>query len=308
MKRPLRIGSRRSPLALAQTGEVASRLRARFPERRFEVVPMSTGGDRDKDAPLLSLGRGAFAREIESALIRGEIDAAVHSVKDLPVLPPTDGLTIAAFGRREDARDALVNRWGMSFAEMPRGARIGTGSPRRTAQLRAMRAGVEIVPIRGNVGTRLDKANGDEYDGVVVAAAGLVRLGRLDAVSEYLSTDVCTPDAGQGALAVQTRADADEVIEVVSQIDHAPTSAAVRAERSLVAALGGGCASPVGAYARLSDGGVDVSAMAAELDGSRIVRIREVCASGDPEEAGRMAAEALVRAGASGLRSWGGGR
>ena len=196
MERPLRIGSRKSPLALAQTEEIAARLRARFPTLRFEVVPMSTGGDRSKDAPLLSLGRGTFVKEIEAALLRGEIDMAVHSAKDLPA-SSTDGLTIAAFGPREDARDVLVDRWNVSFDGLPAGARIGTGSPRRAAQLRALRNDVEIIPVRGNVGTRIEKARGDDYDGVVLAAAGLIRLGRQDAVSEYLSPEICTPDAGQ---------------------------------------------------------------------------------------------------------------
>ena len=232
---------------------------------------MSTGGDRSKDAPLLSLGRGTFVKEIEAALLRGEIDLAVHSAKDIPA-SSTHGLTIAAFGPRKDARDVLVDRWNVSFDGLPAGARIGTGSPRRTAQLRALRPDVEILPVRGNVGTRIEKARGDDYDGVVLAAAGLIRLGRQDAVSEYLSPEICTPDAGQGALAVQARSAAEYVIGLVSQIDHGPTSVAVRAERALVEAVGGGCTSPIGAYARLLDGSIEVTAMAAEPDGSRIVR------------------------------------
>ena len=303
MERPLRIGSRRSPLALAQTEEIAASLRARFPARRFEVVPMSTGGDRSKDAPLLSLGRGTFVKEIEAALLRGDIDLAVHSAKDLPA-SSTGDLTIAAFGPREDARDVLLNRWNVSFDGLPAGARIGTGSPRRTAQLKALRPDVEILPIRGNVGTRVEKASGDEYDGAVLAAAGLIRLGRQDAVSEYLSPEVCTPDAGQGALAVQTRSDSQDVIGLVSQIDHAPTSVAVRVERALVEAMGGGCTSPIGVYARLLGGSIDVTAMAAEPDGSRIVRVHETCDASDPEAAGRFVADALIDAGAGDLPSW----
>ncbi len=303
MERPLRIGSRKSPLALAQSEEIAARLRARFPSRSFEVVPMSTGGDRSKDAPLLSLGRGTFVKEIEAALLRGEIDMAVHSAKDLPA-SSTDGLTIAVFGPREDPRDVLVDRWNVSFNGLPAGARIGTGSPRRAAQLRALRNDVEILPVRGNVGTRIEKSRGDDYDGVVLAAAGLIRLGRRDAVSEYLSPEVCTPDAGQGALAVQTRSDSEDVIRLVSQIDHAPTSVAVRAERALVEAMGGGCTSPIGAYARLLDGSIEVTAMAAEPDGSLIVRVRETCDASDPESAGRFVAEALVNQGARDLPSW----
>ena len=306
MERPLRIGTRKSPLAFAQTEEIAARLRARFPGLRFEMVPMSTGGDRSKDAPLLSLGRGTFVKEIEAGLLTGEIDLAVHSAKDLPA-SSTDGLTIVAFGPRKDARDVLVDRWQVSFDRLPAGARVGTGSPRRTAQLRALRPDVEVLPIRGNVGTRIEKSSGEDYDGVVLAAAGLIRLGRQDAVSEYLSLEVCTPDAGQGALAVQTRAESKDVIGLVSQIDHAPTSVAVRAERALVEAIGGGCTSPIGAYARLLDGSIAVTAMAAEPDGSRIVRVNETCDASDPEAAGRHVAEALVDAGAGDLQSWSNG-
>ena len=307
MERPLRIGSRKSPLALAQSEEIAARLKAHFPTLRFEVVPMSTGGDRSKDAPLLSLGRGTFVKEIEGALLRGEIDMAVHSAKDLPA-SSTDGLMIAAFGPREDPRDVLVDRWNVSYDGLPAGARIGTGSPRRAAQLRALRNDVEILPIRGNVGTRIEKARGEDYDAVVLAAAGLIRLGRQGAVSEYLSPEVCTPDAGQGALAVQTRSDSEDVIRLVSEIDHEPTSTAVRAERALVAAMGGGCTSPIGAFARLLDGSIEVTAMAAEPDGSRIVRVRETCAASDPEAAGRLVAETLVNQGARDLPSWSSGR
>ena len=186
----------------------------------------------------------------------------------------------------------------------PPGPRIGTGSPRRAAQLRALRNDVEILPIRGNVGTRIEKARGDDYDGLVLAAAGLIRLNRQDAVSEYLSPEVCTPDAGQGALAVQTRSDSEDVIRLVSQIDHTPTSVAVRAERALVEAMGGGCTSPIGAFARLLNGSIEVTAMAAEPDGSLIVRVRETCDASDPESAGRFVAEALVNQGARDLPSW----
>ena len=301
----VRVGSRKSPLALAQTEEIVARLTAQFPGRRFEVVPMSTGGDRAKDAPLLSLGRGTFVKEIEAALLRGEIDVAVHSAKDLPA-SVADGLTIAAFGPREDARDVLVDRWNAPFEGLPAGARIGTGSPRRTAQLKAIRADVEILPIRGNVGTRLEKAQGDEYDGVVLAAAGLHRLGRQDVASEYLNPEVCTPDAGQGALAVQARADSEQIVELLSQIDDAATSTAVRAERAFVAAIGGGCTSPIGAYASLVDGKLDVTAMAAEPDGSRIVRVHETFDAGDPEAAGGLVAGTLIEAGAGDLSSWDG--
>jgi hydroxymethylbilane synthase len=305
--RAVKVGSRQSPLALAQTEEIVAKLRSHFSGRQFEVVPMSTGGDRNKNAPLLSLGRGTFVMEIEAALLRGDIDVAVHSAKDLPA-SLADGLVIAAFGPRQDARDVLVDRWNSPLDGLPAGARIGTGSPRRISQLKAARPDIELLPIRGNVGTRLEKAAGNDYDGVVLAAAGLLRLGREDAVSEYLAQEVCTPDAGQGALAVEAREDSPETLDLLSSIDHPPTSIAVRAERAFVAAIGGGCTAPIGAYGQVVAGRLDVMAMAAEPDGSRVIRVRESCDSGDPEAAGRLVADSLISAGAGELASWDGRR
>ena len=269
----VKVGSRTSPLSLAQTEEILRPLRALEPDREFVVVPITTGGDKNKDAPLLSLGRGMFVKEIEQALLRGEIDLAVHSAKDMTSTVP-DGLTIGAFGERKDPRDVLVNRWSLPFLELPSGARLGTSSPRRTAQLNALRDDIEILPIRGNVGTRIAKAASDEYDGVVLAAAGLVRLGMQGQVSEYLSPDVCIPEVGQGALAVEARASDSEVLELLARIDHKPTSTAVVAERAFLEKLGGGCQVPVAAYARLEGSELDISAMAALPDGSRIFRVR----------------------------------
>ena len=303
----VKVGSRQSPLALAQTEEIVAKLRSHFPGRQFEVVPMSTGGDRNKDAPLISLGRGTFVKEIEAALLRGDIDVAVHSAKDLPA-SIAEGLVIAAFGQRRDALDVLVDRWDSPLDELPPGARIGTGSPRRISQLKAARPDIELLPIRGNVGTRLEKAAGNDYDGVVLAAAGLLRLGRGETASEYLAPEVCTPDAGQGALAVQARSDSSEIIELLSFVNHAPTSIAVRAERAFVSAIGGGCTAPIGAYGQVVAGRLDVMAMAAEPDGSRVIRVRESCDSGDPEAAGRLVADSLISAGAGELASWDGRR
>ena len=301
------VGSRTSPLALAQTDEILLPLRSLHPDVDFAVVPISTGGDRNKDAPLLSMERGMFVKEIDLALLNGEIDIAVHSAKDVPSSLP-DGLKIAAFGQRQDARDVLVNRWGRSLLDLPPGARIGTGSPRRTAQLKAVRPDIEVLSIRGNVGTRLQKALGDDYDGIVVAAAGVLRLGRQGEITEYLSPDVCTPDAGQGALVVETRASAHKIMEMLSAVGHRPTSVAVRAERSFVEAVAGGCTAPVGAYAQLNGDFLNVLAMAAVPDGSRIVRVQERYDARDPESAGRQIAEALMRAGAGEITSTGASR
>lgn len=291
------IGTRTSPLALVQTEEFARALRELYPDLELITVPITTDGDRHKDSPLLSMGRGMFVKEIELALLNGEIDVAVHSAKDLPAFMP-DGLTIAAFPERQDPRDIIVNKWNLPLMELPPGARLGTSSPRRTAQIKAVRPDVEILSIRGNVGTRMDKAKSGDYDGVVLAAAGLVRLGRQNEISEYLSTDICTPDVGQGALAIQARADNAEVIEILSSVDHAPTSVAVRCERAFLSTLGGGCKVPVAAYAELYGDELRIEAMAALPDGSSMVRKRLTYDAGDPEFAGKRVAEVLIDAGA----------
>lgn len=290
---------------MAQTHEVARLLRQAHPSLHVEIVSLSTRGDRNKAAPLLSMERGMFVKEIEFALLSGEIDIAVHSAKDMPaVMPP--GLTIAAFTEREDARDVLVNRWHAPLNDLPSGARLGTSSPRRTAQIRAARPDLEILPIRGNVDTRLSKASGADYDGAVLAAAGIKRLGRQSEISAYLAPSECIPDVGQGALAVQVRETDDALLDFVRAIDHAPTSIAVRAERAFLADLGGGCTLPTAAYAEISGGALHMLAMAAKPDGSEIFRISEEYAADDPIAAGKTAASALVSGGA-GRILWDGG-
>ena len=296
-RQELRIGARSSPLSQAQAEEVAAPLRKRFADRRFEIATLSTAGDRDRESSLVSLGRGAFVKEIEVALLEGRIDMAVHSAKDVPSDLP-DGLTLAGTVPRRDPRDVLVDRWSLPLDKLPKGARIGTSSPRRTAQIKARRPDIEMTAIRGNVGTRLAKAGGPDYDGVVLAAAGLARLGRLDEVAEYLPIDVCTPDVGQGALAVEVREDDHELIEMLERIDDAPTSIALRAERSFLATIRGGCTVPVAAYARIEGGRLRITSMAAAPDGSRIYRRDGDWPTERPEEAGGRMAEALLDAGA----------
>ena len=248
---------------MAQTNEVVRLLSRVHPSLEIESVPLSTRGDRNKSAPLLSMERGMFVKEIEFALLNGEIDIAVHSAKDMPAITPP-GLVVAAFTEREDPRDVLVNRWNAPLSELPEGARLGTSSPRRAAQLKAARPDLEILPIRGNVDTRLSKANSDDYDGAVLAAAGIIRLGRKDEISAYLSPQECVPDVGQGALAVQVRESDGELLQCVKAIDHAPTSAAVRAERAFIEMIGGGCTLPTAAYAELHHDGLHIMAMVAD--------------------------------------------
>ncbi|MCH7745487.1 MAG: hydroxymethylbilane synthase [Chloroflexi bacterium] len=291
------VGARSSPLSLAQTEEVLRLLRARFPDTEFVVIPISTDGDRHKNAPLLSMERGMFVKEIELALLNGEIDFAVHSAKDMPSSLP-DGLVLAAFTEREDPRDVLVSRSGLPFDDLPQGARLGTSSPRRAAQLLARRSDLKILPIRGNVDTRMEKAHSDEYDGVVLAASGIIRLGRQDEITEYLSPELCLPDTGQGALAVEARAESINTIEMLAKIDHWPTSAAVKAERAFMESVGGGCKVPVAAYAQIEGSDLVISAMAAVPDGSRVFRVQTTHTASDPISAGQRVAEELMNAGA----------
>ena len=289
-----RVGTRGSPLALAQTEEVVSRLSDRFPNAAFEVAPMTTGGDRRKNAALVSLGRGAFAKEIESALLEGEIDLAVHSAKDLASDLP-DGLVIAGSVPRQDPRDALVDRWAAPLSELPPGARIGTGSPRRTALIKSLRPDIDVVPIRGNVGTRIGKVGGPECDGVVVAAAGLARLRRIDEAHQLFPTDAFVPDAGQGTLAIEARSGDDPLLEMVRAIDHRPTSAALEAERAFVRRIGGSCNVPVAAYASFAnDGGLCIHGMVAAPDGSRVFRREVSSQTASPGELGERLASLLM--------------
>ena len=293
----IRVGTRASPLALAQTEEILTPLRRAYPNVQFETVRITPDGDRRKSAPLLSMARGMFVKELEVAILAGEVDVAVHSAKDMPSdLPP--GLCIAAFGARHDPRDVLVDRWGAPFSELPAGARLGTSSPRRTAQLKNLRQDVEILPIRGNVGTRLDKARGGDYDGVVVAASGVARLGRSDEITEYFPPSVSTPDAGQGALVVEARSSDDELHNLLSTVDDAPTRITVTAERAFIAAIGGGCQVPVGVYAELTGNTLELTAMAGLPDGSRLFRVGVSGDPDSPEDAGRDVARRLIDAGA----------
>lgn len=291
------VGSRSSPLALAQTEEVVSRLNAAHPDAQFEIVPLSTRGDRNKTDPLLSMDRGMFVKDIESALLSGEIDFAVHSAKDLPAGLP-DGLTIAAITEREDPRDVVVNRWGVAFEDMPSGATLGTSSPRRVAQLKANRPDLEFLPVRGNVGTRMEKSGTDEYDGVVLAAAGIIRLGRASEISGYLSPDICIPDVGQAALAIESRSNDEALMALLAAAEHVSTSQAVRAERAFLQAMGGGCTVPVAAYAIVEGSSLKISAMASSPDGTELIRLEDTFDVAEPEKAGEALASQLLERGA----------
>jgi len=272
MPRTLIIGTRGSKLALRQVELVLKGLRRERPDATFDVREIKTEGDRSS-APLSEIGGfGVFTKALEDALLAGTIDVAVHSLKDLPPDVPA-GLTLAAIPERGDPRDALVTRDGRALAELPPGARIGTGSGRRAVQLKALRPDIETEEIRGNVDTRIRKVDSGEYDGVVLAIAGLERLGLSARASHVCSVDEMVPAVGQAALAVETRTDDAEAIGVVRAIDDADTRVAVMAERAFLRRLGAGCRLPVGAYARL-DGGEVVLDVIVAGDGNALTRRR----------------------------------
>ena len=245
----LTLGTRGSALARWQTGWVLARLREHWPGLASQVRTFTTTGDRLLDKPLPEIGgKGVFTEELEQALLRGEIDLAVHSLKDLPVAV-TPGLALGAVCARADARDVLISPSGAGLWALPPGARVGTSSLRRSAQLRRARPDLTILSLRGNVDTRLRKAQQGDYDAIVLAAAGVLRLGLGAAITEYLSLEVMLPAPGQGALAVQCRASDAGTQALLAPLEDAPTRAAVEAERAFLSGLGGGCAAPVAAYA-----------------------------------------------------------
>ncbi|MGA1836679.1 hydroxymethylbilane synthase [Herbiconiux sp. 11R-BC] len=258
------MATRGSALARAQTGHVAAAI-TEATGIEIEIVIITSEGDRSTESLASLGGTGVFASALREALVAGECDLIVHSLKDLPT-EPYPGLVIGAVPEREDARDALCSRDGLTLDELPQGARVGTGSPRRVAQLLALRPDLEVVDIRGNVDTRLGKVASGELDAVVLAAAGLTRLGRLDAASELFALDLWPTAPGQGALAIETR-EGDSIPELLS-IEHQPTRTAVLAERSVLSALEAGCAAPVGATATVSGDELRLSATVYQADGA----------------------------------------
>lgn len=293
MTEPLRVGSRGSALALWQTEHVIARLREHFPALACEVVIIKTQGDKILDVPLARIGdRGLFVKEIEEAMFDGRIDLAVHSLKDLPTEQP-EGLVIGAVTARVDPRDCLVSPRYRSIFDLPAGAVVGTSSLRRKAQLRALRPTLAFKDVRGNLQTRLAKLDAGEYDALVLAAAGLDRLGLGDRIVERLAPGQCLPAVGQGALAIECRANDPQTLTYLRTLEDAATRACVTAERTLLRELEGGCQVPIGAHAVLEAGTLVLDALVASLDGERVLRTR---VQGRPE-----AAEALGRAAATDL-------
>ncbi len=295
----LRLGTRGSALALAQANAVADALRRRSGEA-VELVEIVTAGDRSS-APIQRLGVGVFVSALRDALAAKEVDFAVHSYKDLPTAP-ADGLVVAAVPLREDPRDALVARGGRALAELPDGARIGTGALRRIAQLLALGRGLSCVPVRGNVDTRLRKVADGELDAVVLARAGLARLGRTHEITETLDPLVMLPAPAQGALAVECRADDGGLLDLLAALDDPDTRAAVTAERALLADLAAGCSAPVAALAEVAEGdqGPEIYLRGAVYspDGQHAVRLSRTGTPANAEQIGRLLAADLRDEGA----------
>ncbi|WP_238993449.1 hydroxymethylbilane synthase [Nocardioides caldifontis] len=300
----LRVGTRASVLARTQSGHVADALAAAL-DRRTTLVDVTTEGDVTR-APLASMGgAGVFVGALRDALLRGEVDVAVHSLKDLPVTQPDD-ITLAAVPLREDPRDVVVARDGLTLGELPPGSRVGTGSPRRASQLHALGLGLDVVGVRGNVDTRIGKVRSGELDAVVLARAGLSRIGRLDEVTEVLDPLQMLPAPGQGALAVECRAgDTELVAQVAAALDDPATRAAVTAERRVLAELEAGCSAPVGALAEIVEGDdgeeLWVRALALSLDGALTVRRSASGPPGDADAVGHALAAEMLELGAASL-------
>ena len=286
------IASRGSQLALWQANWVKDRLTAAGHECRIEII--KTTGDKITDVPLAKVGtKGLFTKEIEEALLDGRADLAVHSLKDLPTELPA-GLVLAAIPEREDPRDAVV---GKCLSALPQGARVGTSSLRRGAQLRKLRPDLAIESVRGNLDTRLRKLDEGQYDAILLAAAGLKRLGWADRIAEILPPEIMCSAVGQGALAIETRGEGAG-LEACSALDHSPTRAAVLAERGVLASLGGGCQVPIGAFAWVDGSAIRLHAVVASPDGSEIIRAESTGALDDPEALGRRLGASLLERGA----------
>ncbi len=300
----LRLGTRGSALARAQTALVAEALRGVRPDVQIEVVVIMTAGDRLRghipveEGPDVESIKGLFTKEIEEGLLRGEVDVAVHSLKDLPAVE-TPGLRIAAVPPRADPSDAVVTRDGRTLGELDRHALVGTGSARREVLIREMRPDLRVVSIRGNVDTRLRKLAAGEVDALVLAAAGLIRLGRQDVITETLPPDVFVPAPGQGALAIQIRADDGRVGEVVAALDDPPTRLAVEVERLFTERVGGGCRLPVGAYCVARDGRLALTGMVYH---ERPVRVRVEGSASEGRTLALQAAQSISAAAGVGDR------
>ncbi|CAH1215011.1 Porphobilinogen deaminase [Paenibacillus allorhizoplanae] len=300
------VGTRQSALALTQTGQAVELLKQLAAEHgiecQFEIKKIVTKGDRILDVTLSKVGgKGLFVKEIEQALTDGEIDIAVHSMKDMPFELP-EGLVVGAIPKREDPRDALITRGGKSLDELPQGALVGTSSLRRASQLQHHRPDLRIESIRGNIDSRLRKLEEENFDAIMLAAAGLHRIGWQDRISAYLPPELCLPAVGQGALCIECRGNDAFVLDLLGKFQHEPTALAVRAERAFLGRLNGGCQVPLGAYASVENSSgedaplLTLTGMVGTPDG--VTMLKETASGNDPEALGALVAEKLIAQGA----------
>ncbi len=297
MKKQLRIGTRGSQLALWQANWVKETLIRKNPGLDVEVVKIKTTGDKILDVPLAKVGgKGLFVKEIETALLDNSVDLAVHSMKDVPTLLP-EGLEIVAVTERKDPRDVIISRDGKTLAQLPEGARIGTSSLRRQAQLSGYRPDLVMEPLRGNINTRLQKLREGQYDAIVLAYAGVTRLGWEGEVTQILDTDIMLPAIGQGALGIESRGDDPGTLERILFLNHPETSVCVRAERAFLHRLEGGCQVPIAAYATADNSKITLTGLVAGLDGGKLIRMEVRSDEASAEEAGLELAEQILDSG-----------
>lgn len=298
MPQPLRIATRKSPLAMWQAEHVAKLLKQTHPDLEVELVGMSTQGDKILDTPLAKIGgKGLFVKELEQGMLDGRADIAVHSMKDVPVELP-DGLHLAVILEREDPRDAFVSNRYNRLEELPEGSVVGTSSLRRQCQLADRRPDLKIVPLRGNVNTRLRKLDEGEFDAIILAAAGLLRLGYEQRIASYIETEDSLPAIGQGAIGIECRADDERVNALIKPLHDADTACCVEAERAMNHRLMGGCQVPIAGFAVLNNGKLFMRGLVGEPDGSRIMRSETSAPAGEAEALGIAVAEDLLGQGA----------
>jgi len=295
----IRIATRKSPLAMWQAEHVADALRRAHPGIEVEILGMSTQGDKILDTPLAKIGgKGLFVKELEQRMLEGDADIAVHSMKDVPVDLP-EGLHLSVILEREDPRDAFVSDHHASLVALPAGAKVGTSSLRRQCQLADYRPDLEIIPLRGNVNTRLRKLDDGEYDAIILAAAGLLRLGFAERIRSFIATEDSLPAIGQGAIGIECRRDDARVNALLRPLHHVQTAACVLAERALNERLEGGCQVPIGGHATLHGGELHLRGLVGTPDGSEIVRAEIRGPEADAERLGRTLAEELLEHGAA---------
>lgn len=290
----LRIATRKSPLAYWQANTIKEQLEELFPYLTITLLPLLTEGDRQQNSSLSKLGgKGLFVKELEGALLGHQADIAVHSMKDLP-MDLEAGLVLGAICKREDPRDVLISRFAQPLAQLSSGSYVGTSSLRRQSQLLALRSDLQVKVLRGNIGTRLDKLAVGEFDAIILAAAGLIRLKKTDCISEYLETSCFLPAPGQGALGIECRAGDEESLAIISKLAHPDTNYCVLAERALSRELGGSCQVPIAAYATtLGYGQLNLRALVGNLEGTKLIKVEKQGSIADAEKIGFLAAQNL---------------